>query len=307
MSLKETIKYYWKDPGRLFFRVGRVSFLRLLTDKQYVKLRFKSKLGYPLNLENPRSFNEKLNWLKLYYHNPLYPSLVDKYEVKKYVANIIGDQYIIPTLGVWNCFDDIDFGALPDQFVLKCTHDSGGLLIVKDKSQLNFAVARKLFNKLLKRNYYLLSREWPYKNIKPRIIAEAYMEDRSTCELRDYKFYVFNGLVRALYIATERGSGKEAKFDYFDADFNHLPFMYGRPNADVTPSKPIYFEEMKNLASKLSSGFPHVRVDFYEVNGNIYFGELTFFDGGGFEAFVPQEWDFKFGEWLALPSKSEKK
>ena len=306
MNLIKSIKSYYKNPVRLFFHVGRV-FLRLLNDKQYVKLLFRSKVGYSLNLDNPQSYNEKLNWLKVYDHNPLYTTMVDKYAVKNYVANIIGDKYIIPTLGVWDRFEDIDFKKLPQQFVLKCTHDSGGQIIVKDKDKLDIKNARKKINKSLKRNFYLLAREWPYKNVKRRIIAEKYMEDSVTHDLRDYKFFVFDGVVKALFIATERGSGEEVKFDFFDAEFNHLPFTQGHPNADVMPSKPSRFEEMKEIAARLSKGFPQLRVDFYEVNGQVYFGEITIFHFGGIEPFEPREWDYKFGEWMSLPLDAREK
>ena len=257
-----------------------------------------------LDLRHPSTFTEKLQWLKLNYRNPLYTRLVDKYEVKQYVAEKIGEEYIIPTLGVYESFDEIDFDKLPDSFVLKCTHDSGGLVIVKDKSKLDIASARKTIESSLKRNFYLQSREWPYKNVKPRIIAESYMEDSKTAELRDYKFFCFDGEVKAMFIATERQKqGEDVKFDFFDADFNHLPFRQGHDHAAVMPEKPVCFDEMKKLAGELSKGFPEVRIDFYEVDGRVYFGEFTFFHFGGFMKFEPEEWDRKFGEWIKLPEK----
>lgn len=234
-----------------------------------------------LNLKAPETYTEKLQWLKLYDRRPEYVKMVDKYEVKKYVADIIGEEYIIPTLGVWDRFEDIDFDALPDQFVLKCTHDSGGLAICKDKSTFDIAAAKEKIEKSLKENYYWHSREWPYKNVNPRIIAEVYMEDETTQELRDYKFFAFDGTVKALFIASERYAAEETKFDFFDENFNHLPFTNGHPNAKIMPEKPVTFEKMKQLAAKLSAGIPQVRVDFYEVNGKIYFGELTFAHWGG--------------------------
>lgn len=300
MKLLDSVRFYLKNPVRLFFRVGRVSFLRLLTDKQYVKLLFRSKVGYFPDFDKPQTYNEKLSWLKIYDHNPLYTTMVDKYEVKNYVANIIGDKYIIPTLGVWDSFDDIDFDALPQQFVLKCTHDSGGIIIVKDKGKFDIKKARKTINKLLKRNFFLLAREWPYKNVKRRIIAEKYI-DGGPNGLNDYKFFAFDGVVKALFVATGRGGSEEVKFDFFDAHFNHYPFTQGHPNADVMPSKPAHFDDMKQLAAQLSKGFPQLRVDFYEVNGDVYFGEITVFHFGGNEPFVPREWDYKFGEWISLP------
>lgn len=303
MKGKALVKYYIQNPSKLFFRVGRGTFLRLLSDEQYLKLLFKANLGYPLDLENPQTFNEKLNWIKLYDRKPIYTTMVDKYEAKRYVASIIGEEYIIPTLGVWDRFEDIDFDALPDQFVLKCTHDSGGLVIVKDKSKMDKEAARKKLTTCLGHNFFWGQREWPYKDIKPRIIAEQYMEDERTGELPDYKFFAFDGDVKALFIATERGAAEETKFDFFDADFNHLPFLNGHPNAAVIPEKPQQFELMKELAAKLSVGLPQIRMDLYEVNGKVYFGEFTFFHWSGFKPYVPEEWDYKFGEWIKLPQK----
>jgi hypothetical protein len=254
-----------------------------------------------LNLRNPKTVNEKLQWLKLYDRKPEYINMVDKYEAKKYVAGIIGEEYIIPTLGVWETFDEIDFDSLPEQFVLKCTHDCGGLVICRDKSKLDLEKAKKKINSCLKRCYYYDHREWPYKNVKPRIIAEAYMEDSVTAELRDYKFFCFNGEAKMLFIASDRQTkGEETKFDFFDIDFNHLPFTNGHPNAKNIPEKPLCFDQMKALAEKLSAGVPHLRVDFYEVDGKIYFGELTFSHWSGMTPFDPEKWDLKIGEWLKI-------
>lgn len=272
--------------------------------KIWISYRFKKKLGYPMDWENPKTYNQKLQWLKVHDRNPLYTTLVDKYEVKKYISDKIGDQYVIPTLGVWNSFDEIDFEALPNQFVLKCTHDSGGIVIVRDKNKFDKEAARKMFRIALNRNPYDVSREWPYKNVKPRIIAEQYMEDEATAELRDYKFFSFYGEPKAMFIASERASvTEETKFDFFDMEFNHLPFTNGHPNATVAPAKPQNFEEMKLLASKLSEQLPQARIDFYEVNGKTYFGEITFFHWGGMKPFDPVEWDYTFGSWIKLPEK----
>jgi hypothetical protein len=260
-------------------------------------------MGKKLNLTNPQTYNEKIQWLKLYDHNPAYTEMVDKYEAKRYVAKIIGDEYIIPTLGVWQRFDDIDFNRLPDQFVLKCTQDSGGIYICKDKNNFNRQEARKKIESSLKTNYFYEHREWPYKNVKPRIIAEKYMEDSATQELRDYKFFAFNGEPKAVFIAKDRLKDEETKFDFFDMDFNHLDFTNGHPNAPVLPEKPVNFELMKTLAARLSMNIPHVRVDFYEVNGKVYFGELTFSHWSGIVPFEPEKWDYIFGEWITLPQK----
>ena len=275
---------------------------RNLDDVTYTKIKYRAYMKQKLNLENPTTYNEKIQWLKLYDHNPQYTTLVDKYEVKKYVANLIGEEYIIPTIGVWDSFDDIDFDALPEQFVLKCTHDSGGLTICTDKSKMDKELAKQKMEKYLKRNYYLQSREWPYKNVKPRIIAEKYMEDEESSELRDYKFFCFDGRVKMMFIASERQNpNTETRFDFFDEEFNHLDMRNGHPNADKPIEKPVNFEKMIELAEILSKGIPHVRVDFYEVNGNVYFGEMTFHHWSGFVPFEPEERDTIIGEWIKIP------
>lgn len=275
-----------------------------MEDSEYLKRIFKIKVHYDLNLENPHTYNEKLQWLKLYYHNPQYTLLADKYSVKKYVSDLIGEEYIIPTIGVWYSVDDIDYANLPDQFVLKCTHDSGGIVICKDKSKFNFTKAKNKLRGCMNRNFYYQGREWPYKNIVPRIIAEQYMEDIETSELRDYKFFCFDGKVKALFIATDRqNKSVDTKFDFFDKNFNHLPFINGHPNASNQPKPPINLVLMESLAEKLSSGMPHVRIDLYEINGKVYFGEYTFFHHSGLETFIPKEWDDIFGSYLNLPEK----
>lgn len=279
-------------------------YLKWLPDELFLKIIFRLKMGYRLDLNNPKTFNEKIQWLKLYDRNPLYTSLVDKYEVRQFVKEKIGEEYLIPLLGVWDNFDDIDFEALPNQFVLKCTHDSGGLVICKDKSKLDITKAKKKINSCLKRNYYWVLREWPYKNVKPRIIAEKYMEDEPGKGLKDYKFFCFDGIVKAMFVATDR-EVHQTKFDFFDADFNHLPFKQHYPNnVKIDLVKPMSFEQMKKLASELTAGFPHCRADFYDVGGKVYFGELTFSHFSGLEPMEPMEWDEKFGEMIHLRSEA---
>ena len=300
--VKKAIKLVLDSDYRFDVLAG-LGFFKRMDDAEYVRRMFKARMGYELDLNNPVTFNEKLQWLKLYDRHPEYTMMVDKYEVKQYVANKIGEKYIIPTIGVWDSFDKIDFASLPNQFVLKCTHDSGGLFICKDKNTFNIGKAKKIINKCLKKNFYFYGREWPYKNVAPRIIAEQYMEDSCTNELRDYKFFTFNGVVKALFIASDRqDTSTETKFDFFDEDFNHLPFTNGHPNAEIIPEKPQCFDEMKYLSEILSRGIPQLRVDFYEVNGKVYFGELTFSHWGGLVPFVPNIWDKKFGEWIELPN-----
>ncbi|WP_317198270.1 ATP-grasp fold amidoligase family protein, partial [Bacteroides thetaiotaomicron] len=288
MTLTKLLRGIWHRVGLIF------------GDEIYVRVEYFIVFGKRLRLKNPQTYSEKLQWLKLHEGDPIYTRMVDKAEAKKYVTEIIGEEYIIPTYGVWNHFDEIDFDKLPDQFVLKTTHDSGGVIICKDKKTLDKNAAKVKLEKSLKNDYYYTSKEWPYKNVVPRIIAEKYMEDESG-ELCDYKLFCFDGKMKALFIATDRfTSGEETKFDFFDENFNHLPFTNGHPNATKPIKKPESFQQMKDLAEKLSQKIPHVRVDFYCTNGKIYFGELTFFHWGGFKRFEPEEWDFKFGEWFKL-------
>lgn len=303
MKGKALIRYYIQNPSKLFFRVGRGTFLRLLSDEQYLKLLFKSNLGYTPDFNNPKTFNEKLNWLKLHDRKPIYTTMVDKYEAKKYVASIIGDEYIIPTLGVWDRFEDIDFDALPDQFVLKCTHDSGGLVIVKDKSKLDKEAARKKINRSLRTNYYLLGREWPYKNVKPRIIAEKYMTD-SGKGLRDYKFFSFDGEPKFMYISEGMDNHQTAKVSFFTLDgqllpFHRLDYAPFKENVGLPDGYSQMLETCRVLTEKIGSAF--VRMDLYCIEGKTYFSEITFSPCGGFVPFEPTEWDTKLGEMIRLP------
>lgn len=310
-KIKTMVRLFYDNPERvrtaLADNLSKMSISRVQSDKFYLKLQYRLIFNRKLDLKNPQTYNEKLQWLKLYDRRPEYSMLVDKYRVKKYVAERIGSEYVIPTLGVWDGFDEIDFSSLPDRFVLKCTHDSGGLIICRNAASLDKNAAREKIERSLKRDFYKLAREWPYKNVPRKIIAEQYMEDDATEELRDYKFFCFDGVPKAMFIATDRQkSGEEVKFDYFDMEYNHLSCRQRHPNAKVPPEKPSCFEEMKELAAKLSAGIPHVRVDFYEVNGKIYFGEMTFFHFGGMVPFEPEEWDDAFGSWLKLPTKVER-
>lgn len=274
----------------------------LLSDKFFLQITYWIRLNKKLNLLNPKAFNEKMQWLKLYDRRPEYTTMVDKYEVKQYVSDRIGGQYVIPALGVWDKVEDIDFNKLPDKFVLKCTHDSGGLCLCDDKEKLNIEEEKKKLNGYLKRNFYLYGREWSYKNVKPRIIAEEYLEDDKTRELRDYKFFCFNGVPKLVYVATDRNkSGTDVKFDFFDMNFKHLPIRNGHDWAEIEPARPEKFVEMGMLAGKLSYGIPFVRCDFYESNSKLFFGEMTFYSNCGFLPFEPEEWDEKLGELIELP------
>ncbi len=272
-------------------------------DKLYLSWRYFIIFGKRINWKNPQTYNEKLQWLKIYDRNPLYAIMADKYLVKDYVAKILGNEYIIPTIGVWDRPEDIDWETLPEQFVLKCNHNSGtGMVICKDKSQLDITKVVVGLKRGLKENYFIYNREWPYKNIPRKIIAEKFMVDEKYGELRDYKFFCFDGEVKFMFIATNRSQGEHAvRFDFFDADFNHLKVLHGHPNADIKPEKPSLFEEMKVIAAKLSKDIPSSRIDLYEINGKIFFGEITFSHWGGFMPFEPEEWDKKFGDYITLP------
>lgn len=288
-----------KHPMYVFLTLGHKGYFNWMSDEIYIKIAHRIKIGKRLDLENPKTFNQKLQWLKLNDRNPEYTKLVDKYEVREYIRNKIGEEYLVPIIGVWDDFDEINFESLPNQFVLKCTHDSGGLVICKDKYKLDINKAKKKILKSLKHNYYWGQREWIYKDVKPRIIAEQYMVDNTTNELRDYKFFCFNGEVKALFVATDRGI--DTRFDFFDLDFNHLPFMQYYPNAKKKIEKPKCFDEMIELAKILSANIPHVRVDLYEINGEVFFGEMTFFHFSGWKKFEPQNYDELFGSWLNFP------
>ena len=260
-------------------------------------------MNYPLNLDNPQTFNEKLQWLKLYNRKPEYTMMVDKYAVKDYVASIIGSEYIIPTLGVWEKFDEIDFDKLPNQFVLKCTHDSGRVVICKDKSKFDYNFARKRINKGMRTNYYLLGREWPYKDVKRRIIAEKFMEEDLSPQkmLVDYKFFCFDGEPRYCQVIQDRDT-KET-IDFFDMKWNHQEFVGLNPAAGPAaqcPVKPCNFGDMKRIAKALSKDVPFSRIDLYEIQNKVYFGEITLYPADGFGVFSPEKYEEILGEMIRL-------
>ncbi len=279
-----------------------------IPDDIYLKCRFKLLMGQTLHLDNPQTFNEKLNWLKLYNRQAWYSDIADKSKVKDYVRRKIGEEHLIPTIGIWNQFDDIDFDNLPRQFVLKSTNGGGGtgVVICREKSLFNKADAKKKLEKSMATNWDY-GREWVYRAIKPRIIGEAYMKDEGTDYLDDYKFMCFNGEPKILFMASDRYvKGESLKFDWYDMNLNHLPFKshgYQNKNRKLTISQ-HQFDEMKEIARVLSKDFPHIRVDLYLINGKIYFGELTFFHDAGFVGIEPIEWDYKIGSWLSLPQKT---
>lgn len=289
-----------KYRTKLFAGLG---FYDRMDDEKYLKKLYTVNFGKELDLENPKTFNEKLQWLKLYDRKPEYTMMVDKYKVREYVAEKLGEEYLIPLLGVWDDPEEIDFDKLPNQFVLKCNHNSGlGMCICKDKSKLDIKKVKAELKKGLKENFYLRGREWPYKDVPRKIICEKYMVDESGYELKDYKIFCFNGEPKALFVATDRMT--DTKFDFFDVEFNHLPFTNGHPNAEKEIAKPQNLDEMLKVASVLSKGIPQVRIDLYNVNGKILFGEMTFSHWSGMVPFEPDEWDERFGEWIVLPKNN---
>lgn len=292
----------------LLYRIGRWLFNRvpdLLPDYIYIHILWRKSMNYGLNLKDPQSYNEKLQWLKLYHRNPIYPTLVDKFSVKQWVSDKIGEEYIVRTLDVYDDVDSIQMDNLPDQFVLKCTHDSGSTVICRDKATFDFDACKKKLDRALHTDYYLSAREWPYKKVRRRIMAEEYLGDGST-ELFDYKFFVFNGQVKFFKVDYNRWHKHGAK--YYNRDSEGIGceeslcpyYPYPLVLSDKVP-------EMMKLAEQIGAGFPHIRVDFYDVGGAVKFGECTFYPTGGFGSFTDDKWDYIFGKELVLtPSLKSK-
>lgn len=281
-------------------KIGKKCVAFLLTDSQYLKFVYRIEQKEKLNLVNPVSFTQKLQYLKLYDRNPEYTKLVDKLAVKDYVSDIIGKEHVIKTINSWDNANKINFKELPDKFVLKVTHDSGGLVICKDKSKLDIKKTRKMLSKALKFNYFRYSREWPYKNVPRKILCEEYMQDSKTEDLVDYKFYCFNGEPKFLYFSRYEHQENE-ELSFFTLDWQLAPFQ--RKNhkmLTIMPEKPDCFDEMIQIASKLSKNIPFVRVDLYVINQKIYFGEMSFFPASGMAKFYPEEWNNKIGEWIII-------
>ena len=272
-----------------------------LSDEEFLKKVFPKYMGYPLDLENPKTFSEKLQWLKVNYREPVQTVMVDKHEAKHFIAHRVGDQYIIPTLAVWNSVEDIDFDALPNQFVLKCTHDSGGIVICKDKSSLDREAAKAKLRASLKRDYSKIAREWAYQNVPRRIIAEEYISELGNDDLLDYKMYSFHGEPKLTVVCSDRFSKTGTRMNFYNIDWEPMGIHFGHyPPLPTEFPKPATYEEMKRLTAELSKDCPFLRVDFYEIKGRLYIGELTFFPGAGLEQFCPMTKDYELGEWLHL-------
>ena len=295
---------YKKVFKKQSLRLKIIKTLRIIPNKPYLKMVYRIKTGKKLHLKNPVNFTEKMNWLKINDIRPEYSKLVDKITVRDFVKEKIGEDICFPLLGTWEKFDDINFDALPNQFVLKCNHDSGSVKVITDKTKINYEELRKFYKFRLKYNTYLLGRDYPYKNIKPMILAEQYMTPNGESDIKDYKFFCFDGKPRIMFIISDRSGN--TKQDFFDMEFNHLDIVNVYPFSEIPPEKPKLFEEMKVLAEKLSKGMRFVRVDLYELNGKLYFGEYTFFSGGGFWLFGSDKWEKELGDMIKLPELENK-
>lgn len=273
-----------------------------ITDKTYLSILYRASFGKHINWESPVTFNEKLQWMKIYDRQPIYTKLVDKYEVRQVVEKKIGKEFLIPLLGVWDSFEDIDFDKLPKQFVLKCTHDSGSVVICDNKESFDKESAKKKLIAAMKKNYFWKGREWPYYNVTPRIIAEEYIRDIAIDKLNDYKFFCFNGECKFMYVARDRDKGHDKlRFDYYDANYIKLPVRQATHLSSTREyKKPDEFDKMREIAETLSKGLREVRIDLYAVNGKIFFGEYTFFNQGGMVPFVPDKYDEVFGQYIKL-------
>lgn len=289
-----------------------LGFFDRVSDEHFLKLAFRANVHAPLRLESPETFNEKLQWLKIHDRNPLYTSMVDKIAVKEWVAQSIGEEHVVPTLACWDSAEAVDVSALPNRFVLKTNHDSGSVIACNDKAYFDIESAKATLDRALSRNLYLATREWPYKGVVPRIFAESHLADfyysdagskessGILVDIPDYKFMCFDGVVRSIFTCTSR-MDDDLRVDFFDCEWNHMPFTRRYPNADRIPKRPERLSDMIRLAESLSKEIPFVRVDFYEIGNRVFFGEMTFYPGSGFERFEPIEWDYVLGSWLTLP------
>ena len=298
------MKFIKRSLNHLKWMLDKVGFFNCLSDEAYLKFCYRFRIGKKLNLDTPKTFNEKIQWLKINDRNPKYIKMVDKFEAKSYVESIIGSEYIIPTYGVYDSFKEIDFEKLPKRFVIKCTHNSGGVVVVQDKEKIDKDKLAKKFKKMLHKNFFYVGREWPYKSIKPRIIVEKNIQDEDSDEqINDYKIMCFNGNPKCSFVCSNRNSKDGLCVNFYDYNWNPLPFERHYPRNKNEIKKPSQYDKMIKLSKKLSREIPFVRVDFYQKGEQIYFGELTFYPGSGMEEFTPDEWDEKLGEWLELPKK----
>lgn len=291
------------DINNLFrsrdIRLKILNFLRFIPDKMMLKLEYRMKIGKKLRLNPPKTFNEKLQWLKLNDRKGIYTLMADKYGVRDYIKNKIGEEYLIPIYGCWDTVDEIPFDSLPDKFVLKCTHDSGSVILVSDKTKLDISSTKKKLDKRLKKNPFWWAREWPYKNIKPRVIAEQFMVDGNNEFLPVYKFFCFNGEPKLIQ-QIQNDKQENETVDYFDIKWKRLNITQRFPNSSVPIKKPDKLDQMISIVRKLSEGVSFLRVDLYFINGKIIFSEHTFYPDAGYSIFKPESWDVELGKWIDL-------
>lgn len=298
------IRTFIENPQYFITSPAAKGWLNWVPDSLYLKVLYRVIMGRKLNLKNPKEYNEKLQWLKLNDRKPEYSTMVDKYEVRGYIEDLLGDKYLIPCLGIYDSVDDIDIDALPDRFVLKCTHDSGSVEICKDKSSFDIEGARHRLSQAMKRNYYATYREWPYKYVKPRIIAEGYLEGDGG-DLKDYKVMCFNGEAKIIEVHENRFvEGKVHTQTFYDREWSIVPLTQVETvTVDGPSERPRQLEEILRLSELLAKNMYHARIDWYIEGDKIYFGEITFFDGSGFESFSTPEMERMLGDMINLPEK----
>lgn len=305
MSYKAKIGKYIKSPWKLFRVLGYRGFFKSIPDEKYLKILYKTELGKTLDLDNPKTFNEKLQWLKLYYRGDDFTNKVDKIEVRKYIEDKLGKEYLIPMLGIYDSVEEINWDELPNKFVLKCTHGSHCNIICKDKDSLDIEKAKKKLTKWMEKSWYWFGREWPYKNIKPRIICEEFIVDEKLSDLPDYKFMCFNGKPKLVMVCQDRNEHAVSINSFYDMNWNITEIKQGPLNVRTDEAKllnkPKNYEKMIEFSKVLSEGLPFSRIDFYEVNGKLLFGEITFFTWSGLGKFTPEKYDEILGSWIELP------
>ncbi|MDD6250787.1 MAG: ATP-grasp fold amidoligase family protein [Bacillales bacterium] len=301
MKLNKIIKFIF-DKDYRFITLGNYGFYKRMNDSVYLKKRYKALTGKKLNMDRPKTFNEKLQWLKVNDRKEYYSKMVDKYDAKEYVKEICPSINVIKTIGIYDHFDDINLDSLPDKFVIKCTHNSNCLIICRDKSKFDGVYAKKQLEKGLKDNFYTAGREWPYKNLRRRIIVEEYMEDDSGEGLMDYKFYCFNGVPKFLYISKGLENHATAAISFVTLNWQFAPYERSDYKPfEKLPKQPACFEQMIQIAKILSKEMPFLRVDLYEINNKVYFSELTFYPCAGAMPFKNDDHDLELGNMIHLP------
>lgn len=291
------------DVNNLFgsrnIRLQILDMLKFIPDSVLLRLEYKMKIGKKLNLKNPTTFNEKLQWLKLHDRKPIYTQMADKYGVREFVSQKIGYKYLVPIYGVWDSVDEVPFDELPDKFVMKCTHDSGSVVLCTDKNKFDYEDAKKKLNKRLTKNAFWWAREWPYRNIKPRVIVEEYLKDWDNEYLPVYKVFCFDGVPKLIQ-QIQNDKQEDETVDYFDTEWQRQNIKQRFPNSENPMPRPKQLTKMLDLARTISQGVPFLRVDFYVVNEEIIFSECTFYTDAGYSIFEPEEWDVTLGEWLKI-------